>query len=249
MNRGRETRPRFIRRLRCAGMRRLILFCAFLLLAAPACGGDAEPVPAPPGADELVQRTAAAMSALQSARFEMSGSGAPITISGLVFERAVGRYAAPDAADALLTMRGGDLTVELGTISVGQHTWLVNPLTRKWEELGVGTGFNPATMFDAETGWRAVLLNLVDPALGETRKVSGEQRWVLTGTLPAQEIETLTAGIAGGSAVPVTFFVDPATARLTRLEFSTAGDAGVSDWVIEMSDFDEPVTVVPPSTD
>jgi hypothetical protein len=227
-------------------MRRLIAPSLALALTLTACGGDAEPVPDPPPPEELVQNAADAMSQLVSARFEMFGAGAAITISGLDFERAVGRYAAPDAADAILTMRGGDLTIELGTISIGSRTWLVNPLTGKWEELGVGTGFNPATMFDAEDGWRAVLLGLESPTIGETQQIHGARRWVLTGTLPADQIETLTAGIAGGEAVPVIFFIDPATSRLIRIEFSTTGENGVSDWVIEMSNFDEPVTIEPP---
>jgi len=196
----------------------------------------------------LARLTADAMASLESARFEMTRSGAPITISGLEFEGAVGRYDAPESADALLTMKGGDLTIELGTISVGDRTWLVNPLTRRWEELTAGTGFNPAVMFDPEDGWSSVLLSLEAPAVGDPRDTSQGPRWILTGTLPAERVETLTAGIAGGAAVPVTFFIHPTTTRLTRLEFSTSGDAGVSDWVILMSDFDEPVTVEPPVT-
>ena len=230
-------------------MPRHTAFLACVVLTVAACGGGAEPIPRPPSPADLIRLSADAMSSLESARFEMTRAGAPITISGLEFERAVGRYDAPESADALLTLKGGDLTIELGTISVGDRTWLVNPLTRRWEELTVGTGFNPASMFDPETGWRSVMLSLEDAAVGDTRNTSQGERWILTGILPAEEVETLTAGIAAGAAVPVTFFIEPTGARLTRLEFSTSGDAGVSDWVILMSDFDEPVTVEPPLTD
>jgi hypothetical protein len=194
-----------------------------------------------------VARAADAMAALDSARFEMERSGAPIRVAGIVFDSALGVYQAPDAAKAVLKGQAGDLAVELGTISIGRRTWLTNPLTGAWEELEPGTGFNPATIFDADLGWRAILLSLLEPVYGGGATVDGEGLWLMRGIITPEQIATLTAGLVAPQEVEVDLFVDPATFLLWKAEFATDGDDGRSEWVITLSHFDEPVTVEAPA--
>jgi hypothetical protein len=222
------------------------LLAIALLLAASGCGDDgAAPLPT---AEEAINKATAAMTALESARFVMSSEGAPVTVSGLEFVSAVGQYAAPTSAWALLRLKAGDLTIEIGTISVADRTWLENPLTGEMEELTPGTGFNPALIFDADVGWRPLLESDLSEVAVEGSEGSGDALlWVLTGTVSRDRIAVLTAGFAGNEDVPMRFWIRAATGHIVRLEFSTTGDAGVSDWVIELSEFNEPVTIEPPS--
>ncbi len=226
-------------------MRCRLLVVALCILAG-ACGGDGH---APlPSAEEAIDKATAAMTALESARFEMSSEGAPVTVSGLEFVSAMGQYAAPTSAWAVLRLKAGDLTVELGTISVGDRTWLENPLTGEMEELSRGTGFNPALIFDADVGWRPLLESDLSDVVVENTEGSGDGLlWVVTGMVARDRIAVLTAGFAGNEDVPMRFWIRAATGHITRLEFSTTGDAGVSDWVIELSEFNEPVNIEPPS--
>jgi len=222
----------------------LVLFA----LASSACGGSGggAEVADPPAVEALIAETAEAMAALETARFEMERSGAPVSVSGIVFDSALGVYEAPDAAKAVLGGQAGDLAVELGTISVGRRTWLTNPLTGAWEELEPGTGFNPAVIFDPQIGWRAILLSLLEPAYEGGAGVDGETFWLLRGTIPPERIATLTVGLVEPQSVQVDLFIDPASGLLRRAEFATEGEDGVSDWVIVLSQFDEPVTIDPP---
>lgn len=222
---------------------------ALVALVAAACGGSGgePPVPEPPPVEALVTGVGDAMAAVETARFEMERSGAPVRVSGIVFDSALGVYRAPDAAKAVLTGRGGDLAVELGTISIGQRTWLTNPLTGRWEELQPGTGFNPAVIFDAEMGWREVMRSLIDPRYEGGATQDGEGRWQVTGTIPPERIATLTAGLVEPQSVEVVLLIDPADGLLRRVEFTTEGEEGASDWVITLSEFGEPVTIDPPA--
>lgn len=221
-----------------------------LALVTASCGGSsgASQVPEPPAVGILVQHAADAMAVLQTARFEMERSGAPLQVSGIVFESALGVYEAPDAAKAVLGGRAGDLAVELGTISIGRRTWLTNPLTGAWEELEPGTGFNPAVVFDAEIGWRAILLSLLEPSYEGPATHDGSGVWLVRGTIPPERITTLTVGLVAPQAVEVELLVDPATSLLRRVEFATDGEGGISDWVITLSEFDEPVAIDPPAS-
>jgi hypothetical protein len=222
-------------------MRRAAVLLALAMLAT-ACGGGGSGAAARDPA-ELVGEAAAAMAGVTSARFEMRRSGEPVTIQGMTFDAAVGEYAAPDAARALLDMRAGDLVLQLGTISIGERTWLTNPLTGDWEELDAG--FNPARIFDPELGWQPLLTEDLSDLRSLGRRDGLE---VVGGTVAAERVAVLTAGLVEGQAVPIEISFDPESLRIRRVEFTTQGESGETTWVIELSDYDEPVTVEPPAT-
>jgi hypothetical protein len=221
------------------GVRRLPALA--LALLATACG-DA---PSTPAADPaaLVAGAVSAMEAVSSAHFEMTRSGAPITVEGLIFDRAVGRYAAPAAAEAVLSMHARDVAVQLGTISMDEHTWITDPITGRWHELRLGSGFNPAVLFDPAVGWVALLNDLRGVAV-EGR---GGDTHHLAATIPAARVEAITAGLAAAQEVALDMWLDASTLHIVRLEFSTDGADGRSDWVIVMSDFGAPVQIDPPA--
>jgi hypothetical protein len=220
-------------------MRRCLVLALALLAAS--CGGS--PGPAAADATGLIDGAVVAMQGVASAHFEMTRSGAPITVEGLIFDSAVGRYAAPAAAEAVLRMHAGEVAVELGTVSIGDQTWLTDPLTGRWHELRSGSGFNPAVLFDPDLGWVALLTDL-----GEVTVVSaGGDTDRLSGRLPAARVEAITAGLAPGQSIALDLWLDAATLHIVRLEFSTVGDQGRSDWVIVMSDFGVPVQIDPPA--
>ncbi len=101
-------------------MRRLLPIALALLAAS--CGG----APAPGALDPapLLDGAVAAMAAVESARFEMTHEGAPVTVEGLEFDGAVGRYGAPASAEAVLRVRAGDIAVEMGVRASGASlTW------------------------------------------------------------------------------------------------------------------------------
>lgn len=214
-----------------------------LALLAASCGGSSSPPPA--DAAELISGAVSAMEAVASAHFEMTREGAPITVEGLVFDRAVGRYAAPAAAEAVLSMHAADVAVELGTISMNDHTWITDPITGRWHELRLGTGFNPAVLFDPAVGWVALLTDLQDV----TVEAQGGDTHHLSAIIPAARVGSITAGLAAAQEVPLDMWLDAASLHLVRLEFSTVGDDGRSDWVIVMSDFGAPVEIDPPGVE
>ena len=223
-------------------MRRVVLLALALLAAG--CGGHGAPTPTttPISPDAMIDGAISAMRSLQSAYFEMTRAGAPITIERLVFDRAVGRYAAPSSAEAILQMRAGDLVTELGTVSIGDRTWITDPVFGRWHEYEPGTGFNPAVLFDPVEGWAALLADLT----GVTLLERGGATHHLNAVVPAARIRSITAGLAAAQEVSLDLWLEAATLRIVRLEFSTEGDEGRSDWLITMSDFDAPVEIPPP---
>jgi len=222
-----------------SGVRRLPALAIVLLAAS--CGGS--PSAAPAEAADLISGAVAAMEAVSSAHFEMARDGAPITVEGLIFDRAVGRYQAPAAAEAVLSMHAADVAVELGTISMDEHTWITDPITGRWHELRLGTGFNPAVLFDPAVGWVALLTDLQEVTVA----APGGDTHHLSATIPAARVEAITAGLAAAQEVALDMWLDASTLHIVRLQFSTDGENGRSDWVIVMTDFGAPVQIDPPA--
>lgn len=217
-------------------MRRVV---ALALLVA-AC---AEPVPPAPPPESLRADAAAAMAAVETASFSISRDGAPIAISGLEFSSATGAYAAPDRSEAILEVKAGDVTARLGTIAIGDRVWLTDPVSGRWNELEPGTGFNPAVVFATAEGWPAILQDDMTDADSSGHDGSTVR---FTGTVSAERVGVLTAGLAEPQPTQVEMLIDRSTFRLRRVTFDTTGPDGVSSWTIELTAYDEPVAVEAP---
>ena len=232
-------------------MKRLALFLLIAGLAIASCGGDGEPAPPDPDFDveALIADAAVAMGSVETARFTMERSGAAVSFAGIEFNEAAGQYAAPDSARAVLQVRVGDLSAELGTVAIGEQVWLTNPLTGGWEEIAPGTGFNIAIVFDPDQGWVPLLTeDLADVVYLGRRPAEGGDREVIAGEISAERVEFLTAGLVEAQSVDAEIWIDPVGGHISRVEFETNLDGAISQWVIEMEDFGAPVTITAPAS-
>ena len=217
-------------------------FLILTIVALAACGSGEDPA-ASLEPEEVVARSAAAMAAMESASFEMELRGAPVEIEGLEFAGARGDYSAPASAVAVLEVRVGTATVEMSTISIGGRTWLTQPLTGTWSEVPQGLGFNPAIVFGSE-GWVSLL---TEDLSGAAVRGSG-QDYLLAGSVTAERVELLTAGIVANQQVEIELVIDSETFHVLTADFSTESDEGTTDWHIELGSFDRPVTIEAPAT-
>ena len=233
-------------------MSRIAALLIVLGLVAVACDdGDAATTTtttAPPTVAEILATATEAMESADTLRYFIELSGAPITLLGVELRSAEGQYAAPDASRAQLRAAVGGLVVELATIAIGDTAWLTNPLSGDWDLYTGDRAFNPAIIFDPEIGWRPLLTeDFSDGVLVETREVDGEERYVLSGTVADPRVEVLTAGLVDAQPVTMLMEVDPVTGHITRMEFSTNGEAGETQWTLELSEFGDPVAIEPPA--
>lgn len=212
---------------------------------------DVEPTPTPdPRA--ILQQAGERMQALNSARFEMSRTGGPVYLDAegqFLFNSTTGEYAAPDSVRAIIRVQASGLALEVNTIAIGDEQWLTNPLTRRWDKLPPGWGFNPAIIFDPEQGWQPLLReDISNLSLPEPVQVEGRTLYHIRGTVAGERVRVITAGLAGAEPVEVAFWIDPDTHHVVRLQFATASAAEEpSTWLLTFSGFDEPVTVEPPA--
>lgn len=212
---------------------------------------SAEPVETiPPDADTVLDAAAEAMGAIESVRFKIERGGAPVYIDPLDtlnFADAVGQFAAPSSANAVVTLAVGNLNAQIGAIAIDGTTWLTNPITGEWEEAPAGYDFDPAILFDPDLGWRPLLASgLREVEWIGTEERNGEARYHIRASADEERVAVILAGLIRKQSVALDMWIDPTTGYVREAELSTVHEGQTSDWSIEFSEFDEPVEIAPP---
>ncbi|MCP4221913.1 MAG: LppX_LprAFG lipoprotein [Actinomycetia bacterium] len=206
-------------------------------------------------ADEIVAASALAMAEVETAAFTIEQSGSGIFIDDantLAFQGADGRFARPASADALITVDAFGFTTEVGAIAIGGEIWFTNPLSGTWTEAPEGLAFNPASVFEAESGLPALLSEaaggavLVDDAGSDGGGDPGPEGTVhLQTTVSADRVSVLTGGLAT-EETEVDLWIDPETDLVAEARFDLSADDGVSNWRMTISDYGAEVVIEAP---
>ena len=227
-----------------------ILVLMIIVLAA--CGTAEPPAPLP---EEIVRETAAYLNQLSGFHFIIERTGAPAFLDPdnfISFRRAEGDYVAPDKAQAVVRVTIPGLVTEVNVISIGTVQWQTNVVTGVWEKLPPKWGFNPATLFDPDVGFQAILQNdLSDLQLAGREPLEGvtdEAVYRLTAVVAGEAIYQMSGTLIGPDPVTAEFWIDPTTfAPLRILVTEPVPDSeDPSVWQIDFAQFGQVVTIEPP---
>lgn len=185
--------------------------------------------------------------------FTIERSGAPVHIDPfeiIVFIKAAGRFAAPTAADALVTVEAAGFVTEIGAIASEGQTWLSDPITGNFAPAPGSYAFDPATLFDPVIGWRPLLENgLTDIVWTGAVTRGAESRYHLSGLADPERLEVITAGLVRNQEVVLDLWLDPVSGAVREVEFSTVNGDATSGWVLTFHSYGEPLDVTPPPID
>lgn len=230
---------------------RLITLLAAMLAAAAACSSTPETsTTAPPTAAEVLEIAAQTMGSVETVEFSIDRGGAPVfidTLGFLEFVSATGRYAAPGAAEALVKVSAVGLTTEIGAVVVEGDTWLTNPITGAWEPTPPGYTFDPATLFDPEVGFRALLQDGI-PTVQEVGEevVDEETLRHVRFTASGERVEVVTAGLVRDQDVTVDAWINIGTGELRRAAFPTSIGEEPTTWDLRLFDYGADIVITPP---
>ncbi len=208
-------------------------------------------------AEQVVTDAAAAMSTVETASFTIDQAGATVFIDDaeqFAFQSADGRFAAPRSSEAILTVQALGFVTEVGAIAIDGRLWLTNPLTGEWAEAPENFAFDPAQLFDADTGFPALLseasatAELVDdPAEESSDEEDSDQRNLhhVRTSVSAERIAVLTGGLVDEES-EVDLWIDAGSGRVVEASFAVDVAGDVSDWRMTISGYDEAVTIDPP---
>lgn len=222
-----------------------------VLLLFSGCGGeDLGGEKLPTDAPELGAAAAEAMGAVESVHFTLERTGAPVFIDAaesMSLNGLEGRFSAPGSADALLGITVNEsLGTQIGAVAIDEEVWLSNPVTGEFETLPPGFDIDPSLFFDPEDGWRPLLEGLTDLTFVAEEDRDGT-RYHLTGTAPAAEMQSITAGLVRGQDVELDIWLHPVSALVTAIEFETEFDGAISAWVLALDQYGESFTITDPT--
>lgn len=224
-----------------------------LAFATAACGGSvSEPTEPtlPADADVIIAASAEAMGDTESVRFTLTSSGAPVFIDqfeSIALVTAVGEFRVPGAAQAVLDVEvNGNLNTQLAAIALDDEVWLSNPITGEFETLPPEFDLDPSLFFDPRGGWQPLLENLTDVEFVGVDERDGNDRYRITATAPAAQIEVITAGLVRGQDVRIEFWIQPVTGNVRAAEFITDTPQGDVAWVLELDDFGGDFEIIAP---
>ena len=219
------------------------MVAAFTLLAAAGCGGAGEKT----SAETLVRESADATGALKSFHFTLDVQNVPRSGAGLQLTSAEGDVVVPDRAQADIggTFAGVPITTQV--VAIGEKVWLKNPLSGEWQSIDVNT--TPIALLDPSKGVLAVMEGISEPTDEGTEEIDGVTLRKVSGTASAVDVAPLVAVSPSDREVPVMLWIGEEDSLLHRIEVSGPVAEGEPDdvvRVVEISRFDEPVTIEAP---
>lgn len=230
-----------------------LIVVLIFFLGLSACGGPQMP-DLPPG--EIVTLSAERMSGLEGFEFtiERSGESAFLDIDETIsFRRASGKFQYPDKVVASVRVIAPGLVTEVEIISIEGTQWETNLLTNEWQVSDPKYSFNPAVLFDPDTGLQAVLQSDLEgiELLGfeELEEVPGLPLISISAIMRGAQAYYLTYGMIDPELLAVNLWIDPRTYDLHRVVIIDPMDDGeVEDtvWQIDFWNFGEVFEITPP---
>ena len=222
-----------------------------IALVASACGGEEGVSFDGPRlateASSLQAASATAMGNVESVRFQLERTGAPVyvdQVESIALDELEGRFSLPGSADAILEVTvNGSLGTKLGAVAIDDEVWLSNPVTGKFETLPLGFDLDPSLFFDPKEGWQPLIESLTNVTFVAEES---DGRYALTGTAPAERMQSITAGLVRGQDVDLDLWLNPVTAEVLTIEFSTEFDGETSDWVLNLFEYGGTFDITPP---
>lgn len=226
-----------------------ILGAACVLIAA-ACGesqgtDSVTPTPAPPDIPTILKMTGETMQNLSTFHVILQHEGGTTQFApGIVLNEAEAEIVNPDRMSASFSAQFGNMAVNSEFITIGNETWLTNPLSGEWETVELDV--SPLGFFNPRQGISAILAEV--HSVAEPPDVNGSV-YTLMGSVPAKALESLLGSSIEGATVATRLVIDTDGYFLT--EASVDGRVVPTDVEgvvrhLSMSRFNEPMVVEPP---
>ncbi len=224
----------------------LTLTLSSIILVAMAIG-CAKPAitPTPLTALEIIDKSSEKIQGINSFHFVLDqvGGGTPIGM-GLEMNKAVGDVARPDRLKTTISGTMAGMFIEVQLISVGEVTYITNPLTGQWELLP--TEFGALSVFDPNTGIAAIMRGIADPTKLSDEEVDGVLCYRLRGSIDSGDLGPITGSSVEGVAIDTEVWIgkEDFFVRLIKLEGKiTESEVPGIVRTLKLSNFNEEVSI------
>ena len=203
----------------------------------------------------LARQAADQVEALKSFHFvlEHENGGTPIALE-LIMNRAEGDLVKPDRLRADVEAKTppslGGANVKVKVVSIGDKAQLTNPFNpSRW--VAIPGSIRLADIFDPGAGTTAALRSVKNPQITGEETINGVKVWRVEGDVDAESLQSLASIAEPGYTVRGTAWVGQEKPLVHRIRLD--GPLGSKDAPnivrkIDLSRFDEPVTIEAPAS-
>lgn len=225
-----------------------------VLLAA--CGTNTSDLPDP---IETLNAAAVYFNEAETFKIEVLQEGATyyidtdVTEGALAFQRATIRYQAPDTLQGEVRGSVFGAPFPFGILARGEKQWTRLPAIGWSDAYVFAPGFDPQDLIAEESGFQAALGALNEIEMAGAESLNGVPVYRMTGRASGQAVEDLLVGlIDAGDEVFVDVYVRRDDNLPIRLEITMPGteteeEPEPTKWIVEVYDFDVPVTIDGPT--
>jgi hypothetical protein len=228
-------------------VKKLVAMLLLSVIVLAACQ-TVPPSPTPITAPGIVEKASSSMDKVTSFHFVLTHEGGTTPIlSGVEMKRAEGDLARPDKLKAAIGATAMGMAVDINLVTVGDQTFMTNPLNGKWEP--VSSQFKALTIFNPDTGMKALLKAMTGLAKMEDDQVDGRPCYRIQGKIPASALQAFTISSSEGATVDGEVWVDTGSflVRQVRLtgKITNSEAAGIAR-TLKLSGFDEKTEIALP---
>lgn len=238
-------------------MKHLLIIGLVVVLLLAGCGSNDKNDVATPSiqpdlsAQQILQNASPKLDDLSSFHFELTqkGGGTPIA-KGIEMTGAEGDIAPPDRLKMKVEGTISNQFIEVEVVTVGDQTWMTNPLNGKWTELTGKDDFNALTLFNPGTGIKAVMESVTDAIRINEEKIDDASCFHLRGSLLSDDLDAIASGKAAeGLPVAVDIWIGVDDLLLRKVVFDGQIHEDENEGILRtltLSKFDQPVDIAAP---
>ncbi len=166
--------------------------CLIIFLIISCSSEDSNPTlkmldsPTPINFEYTLEQVGISMSDLESFKFYLyhrNGDGSPL--DGLILTEATGLIEKPGNISVEANLLLGNLLVKSGIIYIDNNSFILNPLTKTWENLDSEIGL--LNFFSPETGIQSIIAGFSNPVL----VMENDESLTIKGIVPAKSLSSI----------------------------------------------------------
>jgi len=230
--------------------RALMLVSAALVVAGllAACGGDGDSFEVGGvDAQDLLDRSAARMEALNSFHFQVEHeNGATEIVGGIRMVSASGAVEGRDRMRLEVLARFGNQNIQTGLIITPEGDYLQNPITGRWQQQD---NIDISGFFDPASGVTALMRGATEVTVVGGEVLAGVETYVLRAILDSGDLQVFVGDAPPGRSVTARVWIARDDLLVRQVEVTGALAPGDADDIVRrliLSRFDEPAEIAPP---
>ena len=219
-----------------------------LLVLVLSCGKKEAPASPTLTAQEIINYSIDKMTDINSFHFELSHEGGRTPIAmGLELDEAKGDVKKPDKLETTVLAALKGMLVEVQVITIGDTTYMTNPLTKNWEF--VPGEFSAISIFDPNAGITSILQDMVNPTLVTTEEDSIPNCYHIMGEIPSESLRPITLSSAEGINLTADIWIDTGSFLINQItiegQISETEQPGITR-ILKLFDYNQEIEIVSP---